>query len=54
MENLFKVFSLHKLTHLPWKAYLLFLLPPLIILFIIVNLKEKDLNRIKDKKVGDG
>lgn len=41
--------------HLPYQDYILmFALPPLILLFIILNIKEKDLNRIKDKKVGDG
>ena len=33
---------------------ILSLVIPLSILFIVVNIKEKELNRIKDKKVGDG
>ncbi|MCR3758919.1 type IV secretory system conjugative DNA transfer family protein [Clostridium felsineum] len=48
-------FNIHKLMHLPYQDYILmFVLPPLIILFIVVNMKEKDLNRVKDRKVGDG
>ncbi len=41
--------------HLPYQDYIaMFGVPFLMILFFIVNFKEKSLNKIKDREVGDG
>lgn len=44
-----------KFMHLPYQDYIaLFGIPILLILFLIVNYWEKDMNRVKNKEVGDG